>query len=139
MYAQQAYQAYQENQVQTQPQEKLVLMLYEGALRFIKQAQEAVAAKKYDQTSYFLGRAQDILSELMLTLNLEVGEIAHRLYALYDFMYRHLVQANLRKDPQMMAEVYRLLSELRDTWEEATRRHHSHNYLTRPGGLEGHS
>jgi flagellar protein FliS len=137
VYASQPYQAYQENQVQTQPQEKLVLMLYDGALRFIRQAQDAVAARRYDETSYYLGRAQDILSELMLTLNLEVGEIAHRLYALYDFMYGHLVQANLKKDARMMAQVYRLLSELRQTWEEATRIYHSHNYLTRPGGLEG--
>lgn len=136
MQGQQLYAAYQVNQVQTQSQEKLVLMLYEGAMRFIRQAQEAVAAKRYDQTSYYLGRAQDILSELMVTLNFDAGEVAHNLYALYDFMYRHLIQANVRKDAGMMGDVYRLLGELRDTWEEATRRYHSHNYLTRPDGLD---
>jgi flagellar protein FliS len=132
----QAYLAYQSNQVQTQSQEKLVLMLYDAALRFIRQAQEALAANRYDRTTYYLGRAQDILTELMVTLNFAAGSVAHNLYALYAFMYRHLIEANVRKDAVRMAQVERLLKELRDAWEEATRVYHSHNYLTRPEGLD---
>lgn len=136
MYNMDAYATYRLNQVQTQPQEKLVLMLYEGAIRFIRQAQEALAAGRYDRTSDYLCRAQDILSELMATLNLEAGEIAHNLAALYAFMHDYLVRANIKKDLKMMQEVERLLGELRDAWEEATRRYHSHNYLTRPEAYE---
>lgn len=126
-----AYAAYRLNHIQTQPQEKLVPMLYEGAMRFIRQAQEALAAGRYDRTSDYLCRAQDILSELMATLNPEAGEVARNLAALYAFMHDHLVQANIKKDAKMMQEVERLLAELRDAWEEAARRCHSHDYLAR--------
>lgn len=126
---------YQELQVQTLPQEKLVLMLYDGALKFIEQAREALQAKRYEETNYNLSRAQDIINELQVTLNLEVGAVAHNLYALYDFMYRRLIEANVKKSTMAMDEVRSLLSDLRQTWEEATRIYHSHNYQTHPGGL----
>lgn len=118
-------QLYQQNQIQTQPPEKLVTMLYDGATRFISQAVRAVEQKDFEKTNYYLGRAEDILTELMVTLDREAGgEIAENLYNLYDFMYRWLVQANVKKDPAMMRQVERLIKELRDTWEEATGRSH---------------
>lgn len=120
MYGQDACSTYLENQVQTQPPEKLVLMLYDGALRFLRQGKEAILAKKYDRTSYYLGRAEDILAELTASLNLEAGEVATNLRSLYDFLYRRLVEANVEKNPDKVDEVYRLLNELRDAWEKAT-------------------
>lgn len=120
MYGQDACSTYLENQVQTQPPAKLVLMLYDGTLRFLRQGKEAILAKKYDRTNYYLGRAEDILLELTASLNLEAGEVAKNLQALYDFMYRRLVEANMEKNPDKVDEVYRLLDGLRDTWEKAT-------------------
>ncbi|MGI9862412.1 flagellar export chaperone FliS [Moorella naiadis] len=127
------YQAYQENQVQTLSQEKLVLMLYDGALRFCRQGLAAVEEKDYAAVSKNLGRAEDILSELMVTLNREVGDIAENLFKLYEFMYRHLVQANVKKSANMINEVIDLLRQLRDTWEEATKVYQTHDYRTRVG------
>lgn len=127
------YQTYQQNLVQTLSQEKLVLMLYDGALRFCRQGLVAMEKKDYAGVSNSLGRAQDILSELMATLNRDVGEIAENLYKLYDFMYRHLVQANVKKSVTMINEVIDLLQQLRDTWEEATKKYQSHDYRTRVG------
>lgn len=129
MRSAEAYAAYRLNHIQTQPREKLVLMLYEGAVRFIRQAQEAVATGRYDETSRYLCRAQEILNELMATLNPQAGEVARNLAALYAFMHDHLVLANIKKDAKMMQEVERLLAGLRDAWEEAARRCHSHDYL----------
>lgn len=136
MAAADALRIYQENQVQTLSQEKLVLMLYEGAVKFCQQALEALERKNYGETNYYIGRVQDILSELMATLNYNAGEIAHNLYQLYDFMYRWLVEGNVKKSATHIRQVRDMLRELRDTWEEATRRYHTHDYRTRVGGIE---
>jgi len=130
------YRLYRESQVQTLSQEKLVLMLYEGAIKFCQQALKALEQRDYEQMSYYVGRVQDILSELMVTLNYEAGDIAHNLYQLYDFMYRWLVEGNVKKSVTHIRQVRDMLGELRDTWEEATRRYHSHDYRTRVGGIE---
>ncbi|MCG0278386.1 MAG: flagellar export chaperone FliS [Thermanaeromonas sp.] len=130
------YRAYQTNQVFTLPQEKLVLMLYDGLLRFCREGLTGIQAKDYEKAHESLIRAQEILAELMAGLNFEAGEIAQRLYQLYEFMHRHLIQANIKKDAGMIREVIDLLQDLRDTWEEATRRYHSHDYRTRVNGLD---
>jgi len=129
------YRVYQENQVQTLSQEKLVLMLYDGAIKFCNQALQAMDKKDYAKTSHYIGRTQEILSELMVTLNYEAGEIARNLYRLYDFMYHWLIEANVKKSTKHIVDVRNMLTELRDTWEEATRRYHSHDYRTRTAEL----
>ncbi|MDN5346738.1 MAG: flagellar secretion chaperone FliS [Clostridia bacterium] len=127
--------AYQEYQVQTLSQEKLVLMLYDGAIKFCSQALKALEQKDYARTNNYLLRAQDILNELMVSLNREAGEIADNLHRLYDFMYRWLVEANVKKSAKHIIDVRDILVGLRDAWEEATRRYHSHDYRTQPGSL----
>lgn len=118
-------QLYQQKQIQTQSPENLVTLLYDGAIRFITQAIRAIEQNDFEQTNYYLGRAEDIFTELMVTLDREAGgEIAANLYELYDFMYRWLVQANVKKDPAMMHQVEILIRELRDTWEEAITKSH---------------
>lgn len=129
------YSAYQMNQIFTVPQEKLVLMLYEGALRFCRQGEIALEKRDYAQVNENLIRAQEILGELMATLNFEAGEIAQNLYRLYEFMHWYLIQANVKKDAKIIREVIELLQDLRDTWEEATKNYHSHDYRTRSGEL----
>lgn len=123
-------QVYLRTQVQTQPPEKLVLMLFDGALRFMRQGREAMAARRYDQTSHCLVRAQEILSELMTSVNRDAGAIAWNLLSLYGFMHRRLIQANVEKDPGMVDEVYELLAGLRGAWEKAVCR-------AREVGLDG--
>lgn len=112
-------QVYLNTQVQTQRPEKLVLMLFDGALRFMCQGRKAMAERKYDKTSHYLGRAQEIVSELRVSLNPDAGPIARNLESLYDFMHRRLIQANAEKDPGKVEEVYELLAGLRNAWERA--------------------
>jgi flagellar protein FliS len=130
-----AFQAYQTNQVNTASQEKLVTMLYDGALRFIAQAKAGIEEKDIEKSNTNFIKAQKIIAELMSNLNREVGEIAENLFLLYDFMYRRLITANVQKDLQAADEVYSLLSELRDTWVEATRQLHNHSYKTNYNSL----
>ncbi|MBC7341680.1 MAG: flagellar export chaperone FliS [Clostridia bacterium] len=135
-YASKALGAYQENQVQTLSQEKLVLMLYDGLLRFLGQAQEALKLNRLDQVNSSLCRAEDIVLELIMGLDYSAGPIAGSLGSLYDFMYRELLRANLKKDPQAIGGVQRLVAELRDAWMQAIRVYRSGNYTR--GGIETH-
>src|SRR5690554_3508133 len=113
------YQKYQQNMVETVTPPQLVLMLYNGAIRFLKQAQVSLDKQQLESCHNNILRTQDIITELMTTLDLSQGQIAKNLYQLYDYMFSRLVAANMQKDAQPLLEVEQLLSELRDTWTEA--------------------
>lgn len=114
------YRQYQKVRVETADQGTLLLMLYEGALRFLGRARKSLWEKDLEGAHNNLLRAEDIITELMASLDLEKGgEIAAALFQLYDYMYRLLLEANLKKDPQPLGQVERMLAELRDTWKEA--------------------
>lgn len=115
------YQKYQENSVLTARPEELTLMLYNGAIKFLKQALISLEANDIQKTHNNIIRAQDILTELLSSLDMEY-EVSNNLYALYDFMYYWLVQANIQKDEEginKINNVINLLEDLRDTWAEA--------------------
>jgi flagellar protein FliS len=114
-----AYQQYQEANLETASQGKLLLMLYDGAIRFLTQAHQAMEGKKYQDAHHFLIKAEDILTELMSCLKMDVGEIATNLFRLYEYLNWRLIQANIKRDPSMILEVQRHLRELRDAWAEA--------------------
>lgn len=118
---------YRQVGVETASPVDLVIMLYRGAIRFLAEAEEAIAARDVAEAHRCLVRSQEIIAELMGSLNLDAGEIAVNLSRLYDYMQQRLIEANLRKDPAGVIEVRRLLSELLDAWEaiaaqEITRR-----------------
>jgi flagellar protein FliS len=102
---------------------QLILMLYDGALRFLATAShgfqiESLNARN-EQIHNNLVKTQNILRELQLSLNLKVGgEFAQNMYALYDFMHDQLRRANLTKEPEPIATVERLLREIRDAWAQ---------------------
>jgi flagellar protein FliS len=111
--------SYRETQIKTATPAKLILMLYDGAIRQLNQAIEDMDDhhRRYDRISNCLVKAQDIVSELMISLDFERGgEIARNLFALYVFMNRRLLDANIRKDAAPLQEVKRMLAELRAAW-----------------------
>jgi len=112
------YKAYSNAQAMTATPEDLTLMLYNGALRFLTKGMAAIDEKNIEQANHNILKSQDIVLELMSTLKMEY-EVSKNLMALYDFMYRHLVEANLKKEKQHLQEVYELMEQLRDTWSEA--------------------
>lgn len=117
------YQQYKNTQIETASQERLVLMLYEGAIRFTNLAKNGLEDNNYEDVNNYLVRTQDIINELMNTLNMEAGgEIAQNLYSLYDYMNRRLIEANIKKAKEPMDEVLGFLQELRDTWAEAMKK-----------------
>jgi len=110
-----AHETYQRNQVQTASPGELTLMLYNGLIKFIKQAKSALENQQIEQTNSYILRAQDIITEFMVSLNMDI-EISKELLPLYDYMKQGLVEANLRKDVNKLAEIEAMAVELRDTW-----------------------
>ena len=110
--------AYQENRVTTQTPGRIVVMLYEGAIKFLKQAIREMEAGQYIEKGKSISRAVDIIQELNVTLNMEAGgEIADNLRRLYRFVQERLFQANVCKDADMIRQMTRLLEELNEGWK----------------------
>ncbi|MCW3488755.1 flagellar export chaperone FliS [Dethiobacter alkaliphilus] len=112
------YQKYRQNQVETVSPQKLIVMLYSGAIKFLKLAQAGLAEKNLEKTHQNIVKTQDIIFELMNSLDLEKGEVAHNLHALYDYMHTRLVEANLKKQEEPLQEVEQMMTELRDAWAQ---------------------
>lgn len=112
------YQQYKENSILTASPEELVLMLYNGILRFIEEAKMAIEKKDFNKANNSILRAQDIITELMLTLDMNY-EISKNLYSLYDYMKRRLIEANIKKDIKILDEVSGFAYDLKQTWNAA--------------------
>lgn len=112
------YEKYRSNAVFTAPKEELTLMLYEGALKFCNQAMVAMEQKDYHKTNDLICKVQDIIREFQVTLDMK-HSISKQLNTLYDYIHHRLVEANLKKDPEILNDVREYLRGLRDTWKEA--------------------
>jgi flagellar protein FliS len=113
--------SYRETQIKTATPGKLILMLYDGAIKHLNQALQDMSTEpqRYDSISNSLIKAQDIIAELMISLDFDRGgEIAKNLFSLYVFMNRRLLDGNIRKDRAPVEEVKTLLTELRGAWAE---------------------
>lgn len=115
---QNAAQTYQSNQVTTSTPAELTLMLYNGAIRFIKQAKIAIEEKDMAKAHEASLKVQNILYELMSTLNKDY-DISNEFNKLYEYMLQRTIEANMRKDLTILNEVEDLFIQFRDTWKEA--------------------
>lgn len=113
-----AYQIYRQTQVTTASPGELLIMLFDGAIRFARQSQDFMAAGNLEEANAKLIRAQDIVNELMLSLDHDAGELAGNLERLYLYIHDLLVEANIKKDPAIVDNALHMLTELRDTWEQ---------------------
>lgn len=111
------YQAYQQNSVSTASPGELTLMLYNGCLKFIKQARLAIEQKNTQDKNLNLQKAQRIIQELMITLNPE-AVVSESMMSMYDYMNRRLIEVNMSNDLDILAEVEGYVTEFRDTWKQ---------------------
>lgn len=115
-----AFNHYQQNQVLSASPEQILLMLYDGAVRFIRQAIQGLEEDKPAVFHHGIAKAVAIISEFSNSLDHKIGgDIAANLDALYSFMIRELIFANLHNDREKLKSVEGLLSDLRATWAEA--------------------
>ena len=116
---QKAAQAYLQTQVTTTTQGDLLIMLFDGALKFISQAKERMAAKDYAEKGILISKALDVLSELQGSLNpSKGGAVAENLRKLYLLCSTKLLAANMNMDQNMLEEVARILTGVRDAFAQ---------------------
>ncbi|HHY20226.1 MAG TPA: flagellar export chaperone FliS [Firmicutes bacterium] len=114
------YDIYKKTKVETSNPAELITLLYDEAVKCCKLANKAIAENKLDVAHAQIVKAQDIVDELYFSVNKEQGgEIAENLLALYEYMKRRLIEANLKKDPEILEEVSGMISDLRKSWQEA--------------------
>ncbi|WP_010676894.1 flagellar export chaperone FliS [Bacillus timonensis] len=126
------YQTYQDNSVFTATPGELTLMLYNGCLKFMGQAKKSIQEKNIETKHINISKAQNIISELMVTLNMDY-EISKEMRRLYDFINRRLIEANIKNDVKLLEEAEDLVIEFRDTWKEVIRLNRAKQFKT--GGM----
>ena len=119
-FAQQAQDTYRVNQIQMASKEQLLIITYDIGIRACSSAEKAIDVGDVEQINTNLQRAQAVIRELMVTLNVEQGgEVAESLMKLYDYMYYQLVDANVKKEAAPVIMVKQMLEELKNTWIQA--------------------
>jgi flagellar protein FliS len=110
--------AYQDTTITTQPKGRLIVLLYDGAIKFMNLAIKELEAGNNEAKGQYINKAINIINELNAVLDTEAGgEIAANLRKLYAFMSTRLSQANVKRDPQMVREVITLMEELNQSWK----------------------
>lgn len=127
-----AAEAYRRNQVLNAPPEQLTLMLYNGCLKFIDEGIAAVEEKNFENANTTLQKAQRIISEFRMTLNMDY-EISHQLLPLYDYVYNKLVEGNMKSEIDPLNEAKTIIKELRDAWVEAMKKARAEKGLGKGG------
>ncbi|WP_342470150.1 flagellar export chaperone FliS [Ureibacillus sp. FSL K6-3587] len=122
-----AYNAYKQNSINTASPGELTLMLYNGCIKFLNVAKKAIEEKHMEEKNVNLQKAQNIINELMVTLNMDY-EISKQILPLYEYMNRRLVEANIKNDPEIVEEVIGLATEFRDTWKEVIKLNRQQHY-----------
>ncbi|RAW09969.1 flagellar export chaperone FliS [Paenibacillus taichungensis] len=114
------YEKYKQSSVQTSTPGQLVIMLYDGAIRFVKVGIEGISSKDYMKANVNLGKAQTIISELMSTLD-HSYPVSKNLFSMYEYMNHLLIQSNIKKETKHALEALDYLKELRETWVAASK------------------
>ncbi len=140
-----AAQKYLETEVKTKGKERLLLMLFDGAIRFSREAKECMAENDIEGAHNRLIRGQRIMLELIAALDEDPipEDLYDNLIGLYDFIYNRLVEANTEQDPELVDEALEILEMMKETWEEAVDRMQQEedgkNPDTNPDGTPGDS
>ena len=111
---------YQRTEVETATPEKVLILLYDGAVQFLNKALKALDDRNIPEIHNNIVGAERILLEFMNTIDFEQGgDFAERLNALYQYLYNRLVEANMKKDKEIVQQVLHFLVDLRATWKQA--------------------
>lgn len=114
------YDKYKKTSVQTSTPSQLLLMLYDGAIRFVRGGIEGIKEQDHNKTNTQLNKAQAIISELTVTLDRSY-EVSEGLAALYEYMNHLLIEANIKKQEGPAEEALGYLLELRESWAQAAK------------------
>lgn len=122
------YQTYQNNAVNTASSGELTLMLYNGCIKFIKQAMKDLENKNFEAKNTSIKKAQNIIQELMLTLDPKV-EISQQLMPLYEYILHQLKEGNVKNEHSLLEEALSHVTEFRDTWKQVVKETRQTQYV----------
>lgn len=111
-----AHDQYKKRQVEGVDQGTLIIMLYDGGIKFLNLAIDAIDNKDMEGAHNNIIRTQAVMTELINSLNVDAGEVVLNLLKLYEFMVRQLCSANASKDKTIIEGVVKLLTSLREGW-----------------------
>lgn len=114
------YEKYRQSSVQTSNPAQLLIMLYDGAVRFVRAGMEGISEGNHQKTNDFLKKAQAIINELTVTLD-HSFDVSKGLASIYEYMNYLLIEANVRKDAKYAEEALGYLLDLRETWVQASK------------------
>lgn len=116
------YAQYQEAQFETAPKERLLIMLYDGLIRYNNVAIAAMQGGQIQKAHDYCIRIQNILTELMSTLNFDIDkDFAQNMFDLYEYLHGQTIQANVKKDPEILSKHHRIYQDLKDAWVQAAK------------------
>ncbi|MEW6327181.1 MAG: flagellar export chaperone FliS [Thermodesulfobacteriota bacterium] len=111
--------SYKRTQVETADQKALILMCYDEAIKSLRSGRECYLKGEFEEKARQFSRAQDFISELLSSLNMEEGgEIAGNLRALYNFFLKHILEADIKRDLKAIDGIINMLSDLRSAWAQ---------------------
>ena len=119
-----AAQLYQKNSVQTASPAKIILMLYDGAIKFCHMALVAIDEKNIEKANLNIQKAQKIIVQLRVSLDTKYP-VSQEFDKVYDYIYRRLVEANMKKDNEILEEALKHIKTMRETWIEVMKKTHS--------------
>lgn len=111
---------YKQNSINTASPARLTLMLYDGAVKFCNIALEGIDEKDITKANNNIIKAEKIIVELRATLDMKYP-VANEFDRVYDYIYRRLVEANMKKDKDILNEALKHIKTMRDTWKEVMR------------------
>ncbi|GLI86549.1 flagellar protein FliS [Rossellomorea marisflavi] len=126
------YAAYQNNSVNTAAPGELTLMLYNGCLKFLHIAKQAIVDKNIELKNTNIQKSQAIIHELMVTLDPNV-EISNNLLSLYEYINHRLTEANIKNDLSMLEEVEGYVTDFRNTWKQVIQMNRQKQYAGQSG------
>lgn len=129
------YKQYKATQISTANEGKLILMLYDGAIKFVNKAIELMPKKEIENIHNNILKAQDIIIELTTSLNMDAGDISQKLFSIYMYINNKLTEANIKKDIKPLIEIRKYLVELREAWEEASKKTQTESDKFAKGGV----
>ena len=126
------YAAYQNNSVNTAAPGELTLMLYNGCLKFLHIAKQAINDKNIELKNTNIQKSQAIIHELMVTLDPNV-EVSKNLVSLYEYINHRLTEANIKNDLSILEEVEGYVTDFRNTWKQVIQMNRQKQYAGQSG------
>ena len=110
---------YKRTQLETVDQRTLIIMCYSEAIRSLQLGKDCYLERKFAEKAKHFSKASDIISELLSSLNMEAGGvIARNLNSIYNFLLRHILKGDMKRDVKAIEDAMEILSELKSAWEE---------------------